>query len=234
VVDLVAGGDGTTRRRDRAIDRRTGQAGVFPPISTYKSDGPDYQRVIGLPVIEGVFVPNGPTKVNAAGDTFNFPRTSGEANNHIWAGGKVPTLGKHRVNARVGDVDYTAPGHGLLFLHSNAGLTIDLNAIRRLYPGWSPSRFRCTVLHSIVEGSPEARKALTDVFVLVDGKQRFARRRFVVQDKPIAMDIPLAAEERYLTLAVTDGGDSVGWDWIIWGDPMLDLAASDKSSGDGN
>ena len=36
----------------------------------------------------------------------------------------------------------------------------------------------------------------------------------------------LQPEDRFLTLAVTDGGDGVGNDWAVFAEPLLELATA--------
>ena len=225
VVDLVAGGDGTTRRRGKAIDLRTGAVGVFATFDTFTADA-SFHKVLGPRVVDGVFVPNGSTPINSAGQSFDFPATSGKSDNHIWTGGKVPS--EHAVETRVGGVNYADDGHGLLFLHSNAGVTLDLGAIRRLYPGRSLARFHCTVGQTSPGGS---RKGLADVWVLVDGAPRFERRRLSMGEAPVVVDVAVGETDRFLTLSATDGGDGIQWDWVIWGDPTLDIGG-DRRGGE--
>jgi hypothetical protein len=224
LTDLVAGGDGTTGRRGRAIDTRTGAVGVLPPVGTYAvaaAANPTCQTVPGVPVVDGVFVPSGRAKVDSAGHTFDFPANDGRTFNHLWAGGTIPAPdGLEPPATRLGGVDYAEAGRGLLFMHSNKGLTVDLTAVRRLHPGRQLTRFRCAVGNT----RPAGRAFRADAFVLVDGKPRFERRGFADRDHPTAVDVPLGAGDRFLTLAVTDGGDGIGQDWVIWADPSLDLA----------
>jgi hypothetical protein len=42
----------------------------------------------------------------------------------------------------LGGVDYSSPGHGMIALHTNKGITFDLDAIRRANPGYKLLRFR--------------------------------------------------------------------------------------------
>jgi hypothetical protein len=42
--------------------------------------------------------------------------------------------------------------------------------------------------------------------------------------------IPLAENNRFLTLVATDGGNGVSHDWIIFGDARLELLGEDNSS----
>ena len=162
LVDVVAGGDGFSGRRGRGIDPTDGR-----PTDTTRKDmnlkdyGPivgdgKYHRVEALPLVDGVFIPNGRSgavQVDSAGHTFaEFGKTDGMTGLNIWAGGTIPvpsssmpssvsslldslspstTLGR----TKLGGIDYAAPGRGLIFLHANNGITFDLEAIRRANPG---------------------------------------------------------------------------------------------------
>jgi hypothetical protein len=231
VVDLVAGGDGTTHRRGMSIDSLTGRSGPLPHKPFFKGDG-KYHAVPTVPVVDGCFVPDGtrgPDQVDSAGDRFAFPKTSDNSPG-IWAGGKVPSSWAVVPGSTVvpilttlENVDYAQGTHGLLHIHSNAGLTLDLTAIRRLHPGTSISRFRCIAGNSFITTVKFNVNPSADLYVLVDGKQRFARRAFSPQDGAFAVEVLLQDSDRFFTLAVTDGGDTTTFDWVLLGDPVLDL-----------
>jgi ferric-dicitrate binding protein FerR (iron transport regulator) len=226
VVDLIAGGDGTTRRRDVGIDARNGNAGPLEVVTEFKGDGL-YHRVPSLLVVDGCFVPDGrkgPFPVDSAGHTFAFPRTDAKGFNHIWAGTakSSPPRGMMPISGKMGGTDYSRPDRGMLYMHANLGLTVDLDAIRRLHPNKTPSRFRAMVGHSEPRATDKSSRA--DVYVLVDGKARFDRRGITPLDDPRQVEVPLGTGDRFLTLAVTDGGDGIQYDGLLWGDPVIDLA----------
>lgn len=113
-----------------------------------------------------------------------------------------------------------------MFLHSNKGITIDLAAARRLHPGCSLEALDAVAGNIVTIPSFPAK---WDVLVLVDGESRFSREGLAARDGPAAVHVPLFAWDRFLTLAVTDGGDGTSYDWIIFGDPTLELSrAADK------
>ena len=37
--------------------------------------------------------------------------------------------------------------------------------------------------------------------------------------------MPIYDKDRFLTLAATDGGDGIHFDWIIFGDPRLEMVS---------
>lgn len=219
-VDLVCGGDGTMGRRGTAIDLKTGGAGKFRPVVAPPVDG-DYHRVAGIPVLDGCFLPVskfGPTPVDSAGNTFTFPENDGSSFEHIRTGGTLAwAVPGEKFSSKLGGIDYAAPGHGFVLMHSNKGLTFDLDAIRRLYPGARLARFQ-----GVVGNTFEHKNAVrADAFVLADGKAKFERRAFTNHDKPGRIDVPVVDGVRFLTLAVTDGGDAGAFDWVIFGDPVF-------------
>lgn len=227
VADLLCGGDGTTRRRGARIDARTSEFRVFGPMATTKP-ATRPRELRRRAIVDGVFVPNGMSSVDSAGHTFKFPATSGVLRRGVWAGATAPVPSEQEDDqyptqaGRMGDVDYAGPDHSMLFMNSNAGLTIDLAAVRRLYPGRSITRFQCVVGNP----HPPGRERRVESFVLVDGAPRFHRNWRGTGEPPVPLDVPLAEGDRFITLAATDGGDSENhWDWIVWGDPTFHLAA---------
>ena len=231
MVDLVAGGDGTTHRRGIAIDSLTGASGARLHAGVFKGDR-QYHSVPNIPVLDGCFVPDGakgPIQVDSAGDMYLFPTTSNSSCG-VWAGGQVPSWWATDstsyivpIQSTLANVDYAQDIHGLLHIHSNAGLTLDLAAIRRLHPSSSLSRFRCIAGNSFVKSKSLPDKPLADLYVLVDGKPAFARRAFSPEDRPFVIEVTLQNTDRFLTLATTDGGDTIRFDWVLFADPVLDL-----------
>jgi hypothetical protein len=224
VVDLVAGGDGTTHRRGLGIDPLTGDVTTGRGVGDFVGDR-KYHRVTPLPVVDGCFVPNGrsgPVQVDSNGDRFAFPVTSGMSFDRIWTGGPIPTSGR-TISTTLRGIDYAKPDHALLFIHSNTGLTLDLAAIRRLHPELLLLSFHCTVGNSFVPSQKgDNVEPRADAFLLVDGKPRFQRTGFSNKDRPFLIDVPLRAADRFLTLATTDWKDHTKFDWVLWTDPMIE------------
>ena len=226
LVDVVAGGNGFSGKRDASIDPTTGRPSnavefgnpkieaLFPP-----GDG-KYHPVKELPFVDGVFVPDGsdgPVQVDSTGHGFTgFPKTTNQTALLIRAGGDIPTV-RWPIRVTLDGVDYASQGHGLLFLHPNKGLTFDLNAIRKANPGWTIKKFLA------VGGNVGESGSLADLWVLVDGKMQFRRWRISSHQGGFAIAIPLPPDSRFLTLASTDGGNGLSSDWIMFGDPRLEL-----------
>ncbi len=225
VADLIAGGDGTTKRRGRGIDPATGRAGALPPVGAVAGDHA-YHRVRGFRALDGGFVPagsNGRVQVDSRGRLFAFPPTADATTGHVRAGGPIPTApGADPFATTLGTTDHAGPGHALIAAHSNVGVTIDLAALRRLHPGLDLKTFRATVGNTLAPAaSAFGDRPRADAYVIVDGVARFRRDKFTPDAGPIDVAVDLLPTDRFLTLAVTDGGDGIAGDHVLWGDPVL-------------
>ncbi len=231
LVDVVAGGDGFSGRRNAGIDPTTGRmSDQQPPLDKdlkFASDG-KYHRVQGSPFIDGVFIPgggSGSVQTDSAGHAFgDFFATANSTSGYIWAGGTIPSPTDYPVQIRteLGGIDYSSPGHGLLFLQSNQALSFDLDAIRRANPGYRLSRFRAAVGNTETV-SERGIEAYGDVWVLMDGERRFNRRQINAFSGAYSVSVEIGPKDRFLTLAATDGGNGIGNDWILFGDPVMEL-----------
>jgi hypothetical protein len=238
LVDVVAGGDGFSGRRNRGINPLTGRPTDLSQLEAAYSRGDRrYHRVEGLALVDGVFVPDGgsgPVQIASTGLSFDgFPKTSNETAHAIWAGGVVSAGSPKYPTPRsvLDGVDYSSAGHGLLFLHANKGITFDLGAIRRANPGCKLLRFR-TVAGNTEFGSEQGKAVYADVWVLVDGQTRFRRREINGPNGGFAVVLPIEEKGRFLTPAATDAGNEISWDWIIFGDPRLEMLSTDAGATD--
>ena len=78
------------------------------------------------------------------------------------------------------------------------------------------------VAPSVFDASKPSRMA-ADVWVLVDGERRSGRRGCNRSSGAYSISVPIAENDRFLTLAATDGGDSLFWDSVLFGDPRLEM-----------
>jgi hypothetical protein len=232
LVDLTAGGNGSSKHRDRGIDPLNGKIyKIMPPpvldVKDYTIGDRKYHRVEGLPGVDGVFIPDGSASamtVDSAGHAFGgFPKTSNETTGYIWTGGALHFSPPFEdIRTVMGGVDFGTPDHAILYLQSNQGITFDLDAIRRANPGWKMMRFRSTAGNT-ERASERGMAVYADLWVLVDGQVRFRRREISGLNGAFSIVVPLGDSERFLTLATTDGGNGIGWDQVLYGDPELEL-----------
>jgi hypothetical protein len=253
LADIVAGGDGCSGLRGRGIDSTDGRPTDTTRKDTNLKDyGPiagdgKYHRVEMLPLVDGVFIPagrSGAVQVDSAGHTFaEFGETDGTTGMNIWAGGTVPvptsSMPSHVSSllaslppsqtlapTRLGGIDYAAPGRGLIFLHANNGITFDLEAIRRVNPDFKLLRFRATAGNVEPVSQTGAAAGYADLWVLVDGQVRFRRRGINGCSGAFPILFSVAENDRFLTLAATDGGNTMAGDWILFGNPVLEMVTS--------
>jgi hypothetical protein len=112
-----------------------------------------------------------------------------------------------------GGVDYNKPGHSMIGLHANAGITFDLSAIREA-TGIKELRFNSVAGYGGRTTTPSA-----EFRVLLDSKLMAHKRLGRKDAAPIDFEIPQDA--RFLTLISTDGGNGYSHDQISFGDPRL-------------
>jgi hypothetical protein len=233
LVDVVAGGDGFSGRRNAGIDPTRGELTKESPKYDkdflLKGDG-RYHRVTQSLFVDGVFIPDGShgaVQVDSAGHTaLAGVNTSNETSGYVWAGGQVPMSVDfpRTFPTRVGEVDYTSDGHGLIFLHANKGITFDLDAIRRKNGDSIIRTFRAVLANSeTISPTGNDPTVFADAWVLVDGQTRFRRRQITSCSGLFRVTIPLGKRDRFLTLVATDAGNGISNDWIMFGDPQLEM-----------
>jgi hypothetical protein len=248
LADVVAGGDGLANGVRTAYYRGISVADGRP-VDDYaapvQADG-QYHRVQGMQFVDGVFIPDGrrgPMQIDSIGRLYSeFPATAGDC----WGGAimarrpkeenSLPSIRLEFHGNNYGYVNWlhiaskpeelSPQGHGLIGMHSNCGITFDLHAIRSQYPHRKVVRFRALVGN--LESKPEAYTA--DACVIVDGELRFQRQGFSREDGPEAIDIPLSDRDRFLVLVVTDKGTNTAYDWVAFGDPIIEMSNSDAMS----
>jgi mono/diheme cytochrome c family protein len=211
LADIVAGGNGFgSGERDRGIDPRSGEAssgrlGILPGLQVNKFT-PSH-----LPLVDGIVVPNGASPISSTGIVIPTRATDGQSWDYVQAG-KVLS----QDTAEIDGVDYAAAPHAMIALHANKALTFDLAAIRQALPQYRALRFQAVAAYGGLGAGADA-----DFAVYVDGTLRAERRNINHASGGTALDLPLAADERFLTLVATDGGNVIAFDQIFFGDPRL-------------
>jgi len=227
VTDLISGGNGTTHRRGIGIDANTGAIGALPPTETRVSDG-KYHQVRGYPVIDGACIADGtkgPMVVDSAGHQFQFLSVGNSAYNNIYTGGRIPWPVAREISTVLDGVDYATLDHGLICIHPNNALTLDLDAIRRIYPDRTLASFHCRVGNTAPASPKPTHNAVATAYVLVDGIARYMNPHVTSPDGSVIIDVPLQQHDRFLTLVSTDSRKAGIDDWILWTDAELNLSA---------
>ena len=203
---------------------------VRPKTETFTSNG-QYTPVQSNTYIDGVFVPDGGSGrcvVSTAGHLFEgCPDTSGNYYIGVINSGSllrsrsaenaVNLYGLH--NMSLEGKSYGTRQNPGLFVHSNMGITFDLDAIRRSLPGISVTTF--TSLCGISDKDTNMNSS--DFWVLIDGIKRFEATGKNKVDGAMQIEIPLTSDDRFLTLATTESDGNIGSDWCIFAKPTLVL-----------
>jgi hypothetical protein len=220
VVDLISGGDGTTGRVGGMIDPGTGKSGQMAPVDKH-SGGNVYCRVPSIPVIDGCTIPaqTGLTTVDSAGHTIAVGPGHDLTFDYVYAGNRIPTKFAP-ISGILEGIDYSMPEHRLLFVHPNAVLTFDLEAIRRIHPGATLTDFRAVVGNSCVQR--KANSTEVTVKCLMDGNERLSRVFYARQAEHL--DIAVNATDHFFTIVTLSTSVDPGYQDVIFGDPKLDVS----------
>ncbi|MEM1353578.1 MAG: FecR domain-containing protein [Planctomycetota bacterium] len=237
VVDIVAGGNGLGRRSGMAINLATGQYLTSEQIATIQRQAWSHDNGMTInPIEQSHFVDcvfiidrlTGRAEITSEGGEFDdFPTMpdtihSGDANGFIQATPantvvNPPSLADHqRPFAQVGREDLDGR---YVVIHGGAGITFDLQAIKQRHQGFNLERFHTFALNIEEQSraiSPAPVPATADLWVIVDGETRFVRRSIDSKDGAIELDIALEEDDRFLTIAVSHGGDGTFHDWVIF------------------
>lgn len=209
LADIVGGGNGFgTGKQDYGIVIETGKPSLGPlTITGYgiKSEKTwdSFCPIPQIPVIDGIFIPDGKAGssiVSSSGHVFReCPDTNGCWSGPITNGAK--TIDGDYIPI-VDEVAYGTPSNPALFMHGNIGITYDLNKIRAILP--SDQSIGCFT--SVVLTPKSSKDTTLDVWVLVDGQVRFSKTS-IDSPVPFHINVPLAPQEQFLSLVVTDGMD---------------------------
>jgi hypothetical protein len=236
LADIVGGGNGFgTGVPDHGIDMLTGEPMIVDRTNKM-AGGPDYIAVPSNPYVDGVFVPDGgqgPVQVSSTGIRFaECPDTNGGIYGHVFYGAwfirpEEPEVGRYyfcQNGKEYGSSD------AAVSMHSNIGITFDLQAVRKDQPGLSLKRFsaRC----GISQFRPEKTEVITKAtfWVLVDGVKRFEYCA-TFGENAVPMEIELGRQDRFLTVMVTDT-DGQDWDWTFLMEPALELESPQSPARD--
>lgn len=231
LADVVGGGNGFgTGRKDSGINPANGVLRSAEDETRKQTNF--FLGVTASYFIDGVFVPNGskPQTVSSAGHIFaECPPTSGYYFADIV---NTPSSVSHtatqtRFPLFLGEVNYSLTENPSILMHSNVGVTFDLNQFRSRFPGARITRFKSDV--GLSDSAPKSYGL--DFWVLVDGRLRHHNADSMQRGQVEAVSVQITEKDRFLTLVVTDGGvydeiedrHGIGYDWCVFGNPILIL-----------
>lgn len=204
MASLIGGANGFDPVMDlRSLNPNTGKYNTGRMISRDIKAVYGYHRVEENPFIDGVFVPNAdknPTVISSQGHVFNGPSTS-----EMFSFNIVSFFEQYEMrvcNAQppvFDDIQYNTPTQPTVLLHSNIGITIDLDSVRQAYPGLNISKMVTGY------GSTWAEKrGQVDFFVLVDGVVKHEHKQISSRNASWPLELDLGSGDRFLTFVVTD------------------------------
>jgi hypothetical protein len=210
LADIVGGGNGLGKVHSLiGLDPGTGHYTSSIDQRARSSKNP-YNPVPDSKFIDGVFVPDGGQDseivISSLNDRFPCPDTRGNYTHDISVfTGDIEKQHSTIRPAVFGGHNYT--DNQILMIHSNAGLTFDLQAIRQSLPTLGITHFKA------FGGFSEALSVKTDFpdvdfWVVVDGQIRYEKKAITLKNNEVDFNIELSPQDRFLTLIVTDGSDS--------------------------
>ena len=249
LADLVGGGSGFGSGQLYAgIDPATGQVLTQLHDGSIHTGTDSYRSVPQNQFVDGVFVPGilpDKTVISSTGlQTDAFAKTSGTYWGYLFNGAFHQGITSPRHELRLDGVLCGTPENPALTIHSNLGITFDLDRIRASIPGLRIRAFEAaagvsqTVSESLereknrsFDDFPEVKKVFDNGFskvefwAFVDGKLVYHQERTSVQEG-CSIRIPLAQTDRFLTLAVTESDDTIAYDWALFAHPQLILESA--------
>ncbi len=234
-------------------------AGVIAPDSGrpdqqpwLKSNGPGHRPENGFrltswhPFVDGVFIPPADglnVRLNSIGQQVLLPRCSGRSWGPIWSRRKIDGdasidtyedfWGTQTLKGVVKRLKRAETG--MIGIHSNVGITFDLQAVRQLWR--APTEFRSTISNldnSGTKGRPrhhwvKNRRLSADIRVFVDGELKASRENLTRADGDEELKIALTKQDRFLTIVSSDFDGFDGFDHVVLIDPVLHLEHVDTA-----
>ena len=228
LANIIMGGSGFSGGNiEQAVSLAAGQ--ILPRAGQgYNSMGNEkYLPVNSNIFIDGVFIPDGARKtiVSSYGNSFDgFPETSGKYWSDITANPQIlivsgmgAELKTEYIEASLENEKYSGELSPRLIMNSNAGITFSLDAIREANPGFENLKFQaeCGVISS------NDKRCVSEFWVLVDGKAVFHAQADNYEPKSHEIEVQLSFSNKFLTLAITDGGDGIQNDRCVFVKPEL-------------
>jgi hypothetical protein len=137
----------------------------------------------------------------------------------------VPSAFDKRIPLRFAGRLCGEPDNPSILMHANAGITFDLDAIRKVYGPLKLFTALCgaaslDALEEVQEGdSPSA-----SFYVLLDGEEVFSAVDLGPEDEPQAIEVRLTDQQHYLTLIAAQGTDrSIDNDLCLFVKPRIHI-----------
>lgn len=248
LVDIICGSAPGEYRSAGSIDPETGTWSTLPwSESKGVRDKASNGKVVLVewnPWVQSIFVPDPQSNqlvIDLGGQLIESPTFTGGAWGPIWARRKIGRQLDPLVDRLDRDVEgFWGAGtttalldrsrwvrDGIVGMHANVGVTIDLQAIRKGYSS-SIQSFRGVLAHlehsrDSLPFHPQARSTFQ---IHIDGELRYERQGFCRQDGDAMFGVELLDGDRLLTLLVTDSNDGPIYDRVILLDPVFEMSSN--------
>ncbi len=233
LADVVGGGGGFGEgKHSVGFDPMTGKTVQIQDINGNQSDN-QYKLATGSSYVDGVFAPDGqfkPVVITSSDIDFaDCPDTNGRFWGAVFKGAWFGTASLSRHNLSLDGKVYGLEDSAIS-MHSNQGITFDLDAIRSDLPEINITVFtaKCGVSETVLKKRSNTSRA--KFWVLLDGETKY-RKMLQPEDGSDQISVDIEEGDRFLTLVVTDGGefpandDWEGRDWAFFAEPELVLEA---------
>lgn len=224
LADIVGGGNGfESGTLNAGIEVTTGRKATDLSDILLLSGSPGYKPVDISAYIDGVFSPgteDGPTQIASDESiTAEFPKTSGQYWGYIFNGAFHHGVDVPQHALKLDGMVFGRPDTPAITIHGNQGITFNLAEIRKDIPAGKIVQFRSLI------GISETVRAYTQegtavFWVFVDGR-KVCEQVTSTSDGAVRLEFPLTDQDRFLTLAVTESNDYLGYDWTLFGRPEL-------------
>ncbi|MEN6309873.1 MAG: FecR domain-containing protein [Anaerohalosphaeraceae bacterium] len=229
LADIVGGGNGFgSGRIFGGIDPQTGAARAeLDKNATGNRQSPHrFLATPDFPFIDSIFTPGydaQPTQVSTTGLTCDaFTKTSGLIWGYPFNGAWHEGVGVPRHQLVIDGITPNEITGAALTLHSNLGITFDLDSIRRSLPMVQPVRLRARAGVSQTTNQFTEQDSQVVFWVLVDGNVRQSQP-MRVSDGSFEIDVALEPACRFVSLAVTEADSGNAYNWAVFLNPRLEL-----------
>lgn len=236
LADIVGDGNGFgTGKLEWGINPETGVTAYRDRERGKVSNYQGFQPVHDNPYIDGVFCPlrdNASIQISSDGRIFDAcPLTTGSYWGYVmnsgWFGQTSQGEGVFNSNLQLNGRVYGSREFPAITMHSNLGITFDLDAIRKSISHFGIQRFTamCGISEMVLEKGgeyPSVPKA--SFYILLDGQKKFERVDMMPTDGAAKIDLEIPDNVHFLTLMITEGSDGTyNGDWTLFAEPMLHL-----------
>jgi hypothetical protein len=208
LASLIAGGNGFEPVMDlRPLNPLTGEYEIKKLKSAALMTNQAYNPVPDNIFIDGVFIPDSESEtivISSVGHTWPAPATSGTCTYDIAVFFKRFDVSQADAMGPLFDgVLHWTETQPSVLLHSNVGITIDLQQIRKKYPNLNLSSLQTGYGCSWAD-----RRGCVDFSIVVDGRVKHVHETLQSRKDSFAVRVDLDPNARFLTFIVTDSPKS--------------------------